>query len=254
MRPCEACLSRQADPQWGRSRVLACSMLIYFSWDVPREGSIACWTQGVVFETMGLSDLHDYTTGTTLRPYTPSTPLTPQHPTRTSSRMAQPTVLPTTFVVSCILALPLRFACHDALYHNHHFFMHFYLLLVSGGTVHIVVNNQIGFTTDPRSSRSSPYCTDVAKAIQVHAVLVTHRALSVLIPGQRSLALHYGPQAPVFHVNGDDVEAVARMCRLAAKWRQTFKRDVVIDIVCYRKHGVTGLNSFSSCPFTPVYH
>ena len=100
------------------------------------HGDAAFSGQGVVFETMGLSDLHDYSTG---------------------------------------------------------------------GTVHIVVNNQIGFTTDPRSSRSSPYCTDVAKAIQ----------------------------APIFHVNGDDTEAVARVCHLAAKWRQRFHRDVVIDIVRY---------------------
>jgi len=104
------------------------------------HGDAAFSGQGVVFETMGLSDLHDYTTG---------------------------------------------------------------------GTIHIVTNNQIGFTTDPRSSRSTPYCTDVAKAIQ----------------------------APIFHVNGDDVEAVGYVMRLAAKWRQRFKRDVVIDIVCYRKHG-----------------
>lgn len=78
-----------------------------------------------------------------------------------------------------------------------------------GGCVHLVVNNQVAFTTDPRDSRSSPYCTDIAKAID----------------------------APIFHVNGDDVEAVVRVFELAAEWRQTWGSDVVVDLVCYRKHG-----------------
>ncbi len=78
-----------------------------------------------------------------------------------------------------------------------------------GGTIHVVVNNQVAFTTDPKESRSSPYCTDVAKALD----------------------------APVFHVNGDDVEAVVRVFELAAEWRNTFHSDVVIDLIGYRRFG-----------------
>ncbi len=79
----------------------------------------------------------------------------------------------------------------------------------TGGTVHVVVNNQVGFTTSPDSSRSSHYATDVAKAVQ----------------------------APILHVNGDDPEAVVRVARLAFEYRQRFHRDIVIDLVCYRRHG-----------------
>ena len=78
-----------------------------------------------------------------------------------------------------------------------------------GGAIHIVINNQVGFTTAPESARTSYYPTDVAKMIQ----------------------------APIFHVNGDDPEACARAARLAYDYRETFHRDVVLDIVCYRRHG-----------------
>jgi 2-oxoglutarate dehydrogenase E1 component len=79
----------------------------------------------------------------------------------------------------------------------------------TGGSIHFIINNQIGFTTAPRHSRSSPYCSDVAKMVE----------------------------APIFHVNGDNPEAVVHVAKIAAEFRQRFQKPVVIDMFCYRRHG-----------------
>jgi 2-oxoglutarate dehydrogenase E1 component len=79
----------------------------------------------------------------------------------------------------------------------------------TGGTIHIVINNQLGFTTDPVNGRSSTFCTDTAKVIG----------------------------APVLHVNGDDIDAVVRAARIAAEYRHRFQEDIIVDFVCYRRRG-----------------
>ena len=89
----------------------------------------------------------------------------------------------------------------------------------TGGSIHFIINNQIGFTTSPRYSRSSPYCSDVAKMVE----------------------------APIFHVNGDNPEAVVHVAKIATEFRQRFQKPVVIDMFCYRKHGH---NEFDEPAFT----
>lgn len=84
-----------------------------------------------------------------------------------------------------------------------------------GGTIHVVVNNQIGFTTTPHKSRSGVYCTDIAKAID----------------------------APIFHVNADSMDDVAKVFKIAAQYRHQFKNDVVIDLIGYRKMGHNELDA-----------
>src|SRR5690606_35136416 len=78
-----------------------------------------------------------------------------------------------------------------------------------GGTIHFIINNQIGFTTDFDDARSADYCTSIASMLH----------------------------APVLHVNGDDPEAVVKVCELAVAYRQEYNQDIFIDMVCYRRHG-----------------
>src|SRR4029079_7870688 len=79
----------------------------------------------------------------------------------------------------------------------------------TGGTVHVIVNNQVGFTASPAEQRSTPYCTDIAKMLE----------------------------CPIWHVNGEDLDALARVVELACEYRAQFASDVIIDMYCYRKYG-----------------
>ncbi|XP_014777606.1 2-oxoglutarate dehydrogenase complex component E1 isoform X2 [Octopus bimaculoides] len=110
-------------------------------------------------------------------------------------------------VMSVLLHGDAAFAGQGVVYETFH--LSDLPLYTTHGTIHIVVNNQIGFTTDPRVSRSSPYPTDVARVIN----------------------------APIFHVNADHPEAVIYVCKVASEWRHRFNKDVVIDLVCYRRSG-----------------
>ncbi|EOA93174.1 2-oxoglutarate dehydrogenase E1 component, mitochondrial, partial [Anas platyrhynchos] len=150
----------------------------------------------------------------TLLPRTPSPPHAPganlPHPSVRlrvwgPPPLAQPRVTPQ--VMSILLHGDAAFAGQGIVYETFH--LSDLPSYTTHGTVHVVVNNQIGFTTDPRMARSSPYPTDVARVVN----------------------------APIFHVNADDPEAVVYVCNVAAEWRSTFHKDVVVDLVCYRRNG-----------------